>query len=49
LYRFTDEPRETILVACSKCDWKAADQRAELIASHGPAYPMPSLLEHLSP
>src|SRR5262245_57447420 len=30
-YRLADEPRETILVACSKCDWKAAYQRAELI------------------
>jgi hypothetical protein len=48
LYRLTDEPHETILVACSKCDWKAAYQRAELIASHGAACPMPSLLEHLA-
>ena len=23
-YRLADEPRDTILVACSKCDWKAA-------------------------
>jgi hypothetical protein len=26
-YRLADEPRETILVACSKCDWKAAFRR----------------------
>jgi hypothetical protein len=25
-YRLADEPRETILVACSKCDWKAASR-----------------------
>jgi hypothetical protein len=24
LYRLADEKRETILVACSKCDWRAA-------------------------
>jgi hypothetical protein len=47
-YRLADEPRDTILVACSKCEWKAAYQRAELIAAHGPAYPMPSLLERLA-
>jgi hypothetical protein len=34
-YRLGDEPREVILVACSKCEWKAAYQRAELIAAHG--------------
>ena len=33
--RLADEPRATILVACSKCDWKAAYGRNELIASHG--------------
>jgi hypothetical protein len=47
-YRLADEPREVIRVACSKCEWKAAYQRSELIASHGGAYPMPSLLEHLA-
>ena len=25
-----DEPREIILVACTKCDWKAAFRRADL-------------------
>jgi hypothetical protein len=47
-YRLADEPRTTILVACNKCDWKAAYERAELITSHGPACPMPSLLERLA-
>ena len=47
-YRLADEKRETILVACSKCDWKAAFRRDELIAAHGAACPMPSLLEHLA-
>jgi hypothetical protein len=47
-YRLADEPRETILVACSKCDWKAAFRRDELITAHGAACPMPSLLEHLA-
>jgi hypothetical protein len=47
-YRLADELRSTILVACSKCDWKAAFRRDELIASHGAACPMPSLLEHLA-
>jgi hypothetical protein len=39
---------ETILVACSKCDWKAAFRRDELIAAHGAACAMPSLLERLA-
>ena len=47
-YRLADEPRETILVACSKCDWKVAFRRDELITAHGAACPMPSLLEHLA-
>jgi hypothetical protein len=47
-YRLADELRDTILVACSKCDWKAAFRRDELIAAHGAACPMPSLLEHLA-
>ena len=47
-YRLADEPRETILVACSKCDWKAAFRRDELITAHGAACPMTSLLEHLA-
>jgi hypothetical protein len=33
--RLADELRDTILVACSKCDWKAAFRRDELIAEHG--------------
>src|SRR6476661_9586679 len=33
-YRLADEPREIILV-CSKCDWKAAFRRADLVARQG--------------
>jgi hypothetical protein len=47
-YRLADEPSATILVACTKCDWKAAYGRDELIASHGAGYPLPSLLNELS-
>ena len=48
-YQLADEKREIILVACSKCDWRAAFARDELIAAHGADYPMPNLLNHLSP
>ena len=47
-YRLADEQRETILVACSKCDWRAAFSRDELIASHGVDCAMPNLLDHLA-
>jgi hypothetical protein len=47
-YRLADEKRGTILVACSKCDWRAAFLRNDLIASHGADYPMPNLLDHLA-
>ena len=47
-YRLADEKREIILVACSKCDWRAAFLRDDLIASHGADYPMPNLLNHLA-
>jgi hypothetical protein len=47
-YRLADDPRETILVACSKCEWKAAFLRDDLIASHGADYAMPNLLDHLA-
>jgi len=40
--------RETILVACCKCDWRAAFSRDDLIASHGANYPIPNLLNHLA-
>ena len=39
-YRLADEKREIILVACSKCDWRAAFARDELIAAHGADYSM---------
>jgi hypothetical protein len=47
-YRLADEKRETILVACSKCDSRAAFARDELIAAHGEDYPMSNLLNHLA-
>ena len=47
-YRLADERREIILVACSKCDWRAAFSRDDLIASHGADYPMPNLLDQLA-
>jgi len=47
-HTLADEPRETILVVCSKCAWRAAFSRAELIASHGADHPMPNLLDHLA-
>ena len=34
--------------ACSKCDWRAAFLRDDLIASHGADQPMPNLLNHLA-
>ena len=37
-YRLADEKRETILVACSKCEWRAAFSRDDLIASYGADY-----------
>ena len=45
-YRLADEKREIILVACSKCDWRAAFAR--VIALHGADCPMPNLLNHLA-
>jgi hypothetical protein len=47
-YRLADEKKDTILVACSKCEWRAAFARDELIAAHGADYPMPNLLNHLA-
>ena len=47
-YRLTNEKREIILVACSKCDWRTAFARDELIAAHGADYAMPNLLNHLA-
>ena len=47
-YRLADEPRAVIEVACSKCDWKAAFSRADLIAVYGAEYPLPDLLDHLA-
>jgi hypothetical protein len=34
-YTLADEPRPTISVACTKCEWKADFSRAELITMYG--------------
>jgi hypothetical protein len=47
-YRLADEKRETILVACSKCEWRAAFSRDRLITTHGADYAMPNLLKQLA-
>jgi hypothetical protein len=47
-YTLADEEHAAILVACSKCDWRAAFSRDELIASHGADYAMPNLLNYLA-
>jgi hypothetical protein len=47
-YRLADEKREIILVACGKCDWRAAFSRDDLIAAHGADCAMPNLLNHLA-
>jgi hypothetical protein len=47
-YRLRDEPHAIILVACSKCDWKAAFERDVLITSHGPDVNMVELLGTLA-
>jgi hypothetical protein len=41
---WADDKRDIILVACSKCDWRAAFSRA----SHGADYAMPNLLNYLA-
>jgi hypothetical protein len=43
-----DEGHDVILVACGKCDWRAAFAREELIASYGLDRPMPELLRNLA-
>jgi hypothetical protein len=48
IYRLRDEPRAIILAACTKCDWKAAYGRDELIALHGADPAMPDLLNDLA-
>ena len=47
-YTLADESRAVVLVACDKCEWRAAFSRDELIASHGAECPMPDLLVHLA-
>jgi hypothetical protein len=47
-YTLGDENHEVVFVACSKCEWKAAFVREELIATHGRDCPMPNLLDRLA-
>ena len=47
-YRLADEPSPVIEVACSKCEWKGAFSRAELLAMYGPECPLPTLLNYLA-
>jgi hypothetical protein len=47
-YRLADEPSPVIEVACSKCEWKAGVNRAELLAMYGAECPLPTLLNHLA-
>jgi hypothetical protein len=47
-YTLADEHNTTISVACRKCPWSAAFSRADLVASHGADYPLPTLLDHLA-
>jgi hypothetical protein len=47
-YRLADEPGPVIQVACTKCEWKAAFSRTELLGLYGAEYPLPTLLDHLA-
>src|SRR5262249_9922954 len=42
-YRLADEKRETILVACSKCDWRAAVFRRQPHPPPRADHPLPQL------
>jgi len=44
IYRLRDGSHASILIACTKRDWKAAFDRDELIAQHGADCPLPELL-----
>jgi hypothetical protein len=47
-YRLADESSPLIEVFCSKCEWKGAFSRAELLAMYGVECPLPTLLNHLA-
>jgi hypothetical protein len=47
-YRLADEPSPLIEVSCSKCEWKGAFSRAELLAMYGAECPLPTLLNYLA-
>jgi hypothetical protein len=48
IYRLRDEPSAIVLVSCTKCDWKAAYSREELVALYGADRVMPDLLNDLA-
>jgi hypothetical protein len=48
IYHLRDVQQPIVLVACSKCDWRAAFSRDGLIAAHGADQPLPDLLDHLA-
>jgi hypothetical protein len=47
-HTLADETRAVVLVACDRCDWRAAFSRRELIARHGSEHPTPDVLRHLA-
>ena len=47
-YRLADEPSPLIEVSCSKCEWKGAFSRVQLLAMYGAECPLPTLLNHLA-
>ena len=47
-YRLSDGCAPSHFVACSKCDWRAAFGRDELIVFHGAMCAMPSQLNELA-
>jgi hypothetical protein len=47
-YRLADDPCPVIEVACSKCEWKAAFSRIDLVSKYGAEYPFPNLVDHLA-
>lgn len=47
-YRLADEPSPLIEVSCSKCEWKGAFSRVQLLAMYGAEFPLPTLLNHLA-
>ena len=48
IYRLRDVQQPISLVACSKCNWRVAFSRDELIVAHGADQPLPDLLDYLA-